>query len=56
MAHKDNIDFNPERASIPHNGKASDYSLHSLDRSATAEQEDDFARRTQHILDELATL
>lgn len=56
MAHKDNIDFNPERDSNPHNRKDSDYSLHSLDRSATAEQEDDFARRTQHILDELATL
>jgi hypothetical protein len=54
--HKDNIDFQPERDSKPHNGTESDYSLHSLDRSATADQEEDFARRTQHILDELATL
>lgn len=54
--HKDNVDYNPERDSKPHNGEDSDYNIHALDRSATAEQEADFARRTQHILDELATL
>jgi hypothetical protein len=54
--HKDAIDYNPERDSKPHNGKDSDYSLHSLDRSATPDQEDDFARRTQHILEELRSL
>jgi hypothetical protein len=56
MAHQDNIDYNPERDSNPHDGETSDYNEHSLDRSATAEQEEDFQRRTQHILDELATL
>ena len=54
--HKDAIDYNPGRDSKPHNGKDSDYSLHALDRSATPEQEDDFARRTAHILEELKTL
>lgn len=54
--HKDNIDFQPERDSKPHNGTDSDYSLHSLDRSATAAQEDDFAKRTEHILEQLRAL
>ncbi|MET3934858.1 hypothetical protein [Arthrobacter sp. OAP107] len=54
--HQDNIDFQPERDSNPDDGETSDYNLHALDRSATADQEADFARRTQHILDELATL
>ena len=57
--HKDNIDFNPGRDTNPHAGKmaeTSDYSFHSLDRSATADQEEDFAKRTAHILEELKTL
>ncbi|WP_159619435.1 hypothetical protein [Arthrobacter zhaoguopingii] len=54
--HKDNVDFQPERDSNPHDGQTSDYNLHALDRSATAEQEADFARATRHILDELKAL
>lgn len=52
----DNIDFQPEGDSNPHDGQESDYGEHSLDRSATVEQEEDFQRRTQHILDELRQL
>lgn len=54
--HKDAIDFQPERDSKPHNGTDSDYALHSLDRSATAAQEDDFQQRTAHILEQLKAL
>lgn len=54
--HKDNIDFQPARDSEPHDGTESDYALHSLDRSATAAQEEDWARRTAHILEELKSL
>lgn len=54
--HKGNIDYQPDRDSKPHNGKDSDYSLHSLDRSASAAQEDDFSKRTAHILEQLKAL